>query len=158
MGLEAFGLPHDLVQFLAQAFDLTSFYETGTYYGLSSLWAAQRFAKVTTVERSPILFSIARLKLGRCGNVTMMFGDSRTALEEHLPDLPPTLFWLDAHWSGGHTAGAGDDECPLLDELRLVAPHLDRHFVLIDDARLFAMPPPPPNTAAPRTTLWTANL
>jgi hypothetical protein len=145
MGLADFGLPERLVEFLAGEFKIGEFFETGTYYGASSLWAAQRFAKVTTVERAPILYSIARVKLGRCANVTLVFGDSREALEERLPGMPPTLFWLDAHWSGGHTAGEGVEECPLLGELALIAPALDRHFVLIDDARLFAMPPPPPN-------------
>ncbi len=148
MGLADFGVPRPLVAFLARTLGLDNFYETGTYYGESSLWAAQHFARVTTVERSPILFAIARVKLGRSGNVTLVFGDSCEALEEHLPALPPTLFWLDAHWSGGQTAGHGDNECPLLNELRLIAPQLDRHVVLIDDARAFAMPPPPPNTVA----------
>jgi hypothetical protein len=153
MGLADFGLPEAIVEFLANQFGLANFFETGTYYGSSTLWAAQRFATVTTVERSPILYSIARVKLGRCANVTLVFGDSRSALEERLPDMPPTLFWLDAHWSGGHTAGEGDDECPLLGELALITPDLDRHFVLIDDARLFAMPPPPPNKAEAWPTL-----
>jgi hypothetical protein len=153
MGLADFGLPRDLVEFLAGAYQLGNFFETGTYYGESSAWAAERFATVTTVERAPILFSIARLKLGRYRNIKMEFGDSRAILEQVVPALPPTLFWLDAHWSGGQTAGQGDAECPLLDELRLIAPDLDRHFVLIDDARLFAMPPPPPCTAEAWPTL-----
>jgi hypothetical protein len=147
MGLVTFGLPHELIEFLAAEHKLGCFFESGSYYGESSAWAAQRFAEVTTVERAPILFSIARLKLGRFRNVRLELGDSRDVLRELLPSLPPTLFWLDAHWCGGQTAGQGDAECPLLDELRLIAPDLDRHFVLIDDARLFAMPPPPPNNA-----------
>jgi hypothetical protein len=147
MGLADFGLPRDLVEFLAGEHQLGCFFETGTYYGDSSAWAAERFATVKTVERAPMLFAIARLKLGRYRNVSLEFGDSREILRQTLPGLPPTLFWLDAHWSGGQTAGQGDAECPLLDELRLIAPDLDRHFVLIDDARLFAMPPPPPNAA-----------
>jgi hypothetical protein len=147
MGLADFGLPHDLVEFLAAEHKLGCFFETGTYYGTSSAWAAERFAEVVTVEHAPILYSIARVKLGRFRNVKLMFGDSRALLQEQLPSLPATLFWLDAHWCGGQTAGQGDAECPLLDELRLIAPDLDRHFVLIDDARLFAMPPPPPNNA-----------
>jgi hypothetical protein len=147
VGLADFGLPRDLVEFLAAEFKLGSFFETGTYYGASSAWAAERFAAVRTVEQAPRLFAIARVKLTRYPNVQLEFGDSRSFIERVLPELPPTLFWLDAHWAGGHTAGGGAEECPLLDELRLIAPDLDRHFVLIDDARLFAMPPPPPNRA-----------
>jgi len=150
VGLADFGLPCDLVEFLATEHGLDSFFETGTYYGGSSAWAAERFATVRTVESAPRLFAIARLKLSRFANVQLEFGDSRAALARALPGLPPTLFWLDAHWAGGQTAGGSDDQCPLLDELRLIAPHLDRHFVLIDDARLFAMPPPLPHDA----TAW----
>jgi len=147
MGLADFGLPHELVEHLAAEHKLTSFFEAGTYYGESSAWAAQRFAAVKTVERAPMLYAIARVKLARLPNVALEFGDSRTVIEQSLPSLPPTLFWLDAHWCGGQTAGEFDAECPLLDELKLLAPALDRHFLLIDDARLFAMPPPPPHKA-----------
>jgi hypothetical protein len=147
VGLAEFGLPHDLVEFLAAEFKLDSFFETGTYYGTSSAWAAERFATVRTVEQAPRLFAIARIKLARHPNVQLEFDDSRAAIERALPGLPPTLFWLDAHWAGGQTAGGDTEQCPLLGELRLIAPELDRHFVLIDDARLFAMPPPPPNMA-----------
>jgi hypothetical protein len=132
-----------LVEFLARKFDLKSFFEGGTYFGESSAWAAQQFEKVYTVEASPMMFSMARVKLGRYRNISLLFGDSREHLTELAPGLPATLFWLDAHWSGGHTAGE-NDQCPLLDELAIIAPDLDRHFVLIDDARLFAMPPPLP--------------
>ncbi|MEJ0067709.1 MAG: hypothetical protein WDO24_02070 [Pseudomonadota bacterium] len=54
------------------------------------------------------------------------------------------MFWLDAHWSGGPSAGEVE-ECPLLDEIAIVASGLDRHCVLIDDARLFLAPPEPPH-------------
>jgi hypothetical protein len=91
---------------------------------------------------------MARVNLAPFANVVLALGDSRTLLAQALPGLPPTLFWLDAHWCGGHTAGELDAECPLLEELELLAPELDRHFVLIDDARLFAMPPPLPHSAA----------
>jgi hypothetical protein len=148
MGLADFGLPCDLVEFLAAEYKLDSFFETGTYYGGSSAWAAERFATVRTVEASPRLFAIARVKLSRFRNVQLELGDSRAFIDRELPALPPTLFWLDAHWAGGQTSGGDGDQCPLLGELALIAPALDRHFVLIDDARLFAMPPPPPNNAA----------
>jgi hypothetical protein len=147
MGIADFGLPRALVEYLAAEYKLESFFETGTYYGESSAWAAQRFSAVTTVERSPIQHVKARLSLAHLPNVVVLLGDSRALLAQTLASLPPTLFWLDAHWCGGETAGQFDAECPLLDELNLLAPLLDRHFVLIDDARLFAMPPPLPHRA-----------
>jgi hypothetical protein len=54
------------------------------------------------------------------------------------------LYWLDGHWSGGPTAGAGA-ECPLLDEIAAIAKGHPDDCVLIDDARLFAAAPPPPH-------------
>jgi len=148
MGLADFGLPQALVEHLAAEHQLASFFETGTFQGESTSWAAQRFATVRTVERSPIMYAMARVNLARFPNVEPVCGDSRAVLAQALPGLPPTLFWLDAHWCGGDTAGELDAECPVLDELALLAPELDRHFVLIDDARLFAMPPPLPHKAA----------
>jgi FkbM family methyltransferase len=69
-----------------------------------------------------------------------VLGDSRDILPQ-LDLSEPTVFWLDGHWSAGDTAGEGD-ECPLLDELATIGP---QHAILIDDARLFIEPPPPPH-------------
>jgi hypothetical protein len=59
------------------------------------------------------------------------------------------VFWLDGHWSAGDTAGEGD-ECPLLEELATIGP---QHAILIDDARLFIEPPPPPHDPSQWPTL-----
>lgn len=58
----------------------------------------------------------------------------------------PALFWLDAHWSGGPTAGE-QNECPVLDEIRAINDWSlsAESCILIDDARLFFGPPPPPH-------------
>jgi hypothetical protein len=62
------------------------------------------------------------------------------------PASSPTLYWLDAHWSSGTAAGK-ENECPLLDEIRLTSPGHPSDCYLIDDARLFLEPPPPPHRA-----------
>jgi len=54
------------------------------------------------------------------------------------------LFWLDAHWSGGDTYGE-NDECPLMDELKIIFQYRKNYVILIDDARLFMAPPPKPH-------------
>ena len=47
------------------------------------------------------------------------------------------LFWLDGHFSGVGTGG-GDDICPIINELRLIAQsNRNDHCILIDDARCF---------------------
>ena len=54
------------------------------------------------------------------------------------------IFWLDAHWSGGETYGI-NDECPLIEEIKIINNTKLNHIILIDDARLFIKPPPPPH-------------
>lgn len=60
-------------------------------------------------------------------------------LEAILPKLEgPTLFYLDAHWSGSVTGGLRD-AVPLLQELRLIVERLPHAALLvIDDLELFA--------------------
>ena len=48
----------------------------------------------------------------------------------------PTLFWLDAHYSGGETA-QGPEDSPIMKELHFIFNHRKDHCILIDDARCF---------------------
>ncbi|WP_228056526.1 FkbM family methyltransferase [Microcoleus sp. LEGE 07076] len=74
-----------------------------------------------------------------------MWGHTKEQLKLVVPQLnEPALFWLDAHWMGGGTAGE-NDECPLLEELEIINNSECEHFILIDDARLFLSPPPSPH-------------
>jgi hypothetical protein len=144
MGIVHHGVPEGIAKTLAKRFQLNTFFETGTFEGGTTEWAIAHFERVITVEASAELFAAATHRLARHENLTRHLGDSRLVLRDLLPTLPPTLFWLDAHWSGGPTAGV-DDECPLLGELELIRPYGSAHFVLIDDARLFLEPPPRPH-------------
>ena len=147
MGLTNFGPPADLVAFLQRTFNIACFFETGTLLGQTTAWAAERFPHVITVERAPEYFEVAKARFTGDPRIRTLFGDSRDHMKQCVAfGLPTTLFWLDAHWSGDVTAGE-DDECPLLDEIAVIADALDQHFVLIDDARLFLAPPPPPHKA-----------
>jgi len=77
-------------------------------------------------------------------NVEFALGNSAQQLGSVCPALAgPALFWLDAHAGAGFFGAA--DNCPLLDELEpcLEGPRAD-HCILIDDARAFVAPPPPP--------------
>jgi len=139
------GVPEALVVFLKQRFDLRCFVETGTYLGDSASWAAKVFPDVYSIEASEQLWHSARRRHSRLRNVHFILGDSPRELATLIPTLSRPLFWLDAHWSGGATAGQ-QAECPLLQELAvLAAARLPEPFILIDDARLFLEPPPPPH-------------
>ena len=146
MGTANFGPPGELVTYLQRMFSIPCFFETGTLLGNTTAWAAERFEQVITVERAPEFFNVVKARFADDPRIRTLFGDSREHLRQLVPDLPVTMFWLDAHWSGDVTAGE-DDECPLLNEIAEIARDLDRHFVLIDDARLFLAPPAPPHKA-----------
>jgi len=145
MGIVNPGPPIDLVLKLAQKYQIKDFIETGTYYGKTAVWAAAHFDRVVTIEASKEIYEANRANYGEIGNVDFRFGDSRVVLKEIVPGLDrPALFWLDGHWSGAETFGQ-DDECPLMEELRIVNESAREHFIMIDDARLFLSPPPLPH-------------
>lgn len=141
-------LPLDLVERLRDSCALASFIETGTARGVSAQLMASRFAYVYTVELDPAAHTAARQALAPYPNVEARLGDSAQELAAILGTISgPALIWLDAHWSGTGTASAAG-ECPLMEELQAVYRHRADHVVLIDDARLFLLPPAAPHRAS----------
>ena len=145
MGTVHQGIPQQIALELARIHDATVFVETGTFLGATARWAAQHFGRVHTIERSEGLHEQARLGLAALANVTPHLGSSREILPSIVRNLGAqrAVYWLDAHWSGGQTAGE-DDECPVLGELAALSTRPD-DIILIDDARLFLSAPPPPH-------------
>jgi len=138
------GPPDDLVLSLRKALGIRYFIETGTFTGKTAEWAARCFQRVYTVEFSQEIWFRAQKRLGPLKNVISMFGHSAEVLSKVVSELDgPAICWLDAHWSGGDTYGSFD-ECPLLAELKVLRSVRDS-IILIDDARLFLSPPPPPH-------------
>lgn len=145
MGIVRMGPPEDLILSLKEKFEIKNFVETGTYMGATAKWASKYFEKVSTVEKSDAIFSIATSNLSGIDNINIMNSDSRDALRELVREIKaPAIFWLDSHWSGGETYGEGD-ECPLIEELDIIYQSSVPHLLLIDDARLFLSPPPMPH-------------
>jgi hypothetical protein len=141
------GVPTELVLAIRRQFDADCFVETGTYQGATALWAGNVFSSVVTIEASEQLHALAVAQFGRLKNIRFLRGSSPDVLRQIVPTLPsPAIYWLDAHWSGGVTAGE-EYECPLLEEIRAIDSHGDDAFILIDDARLFLAPPPLPHKA-----------
>ncbi len=153
MGIVTAGPPSDIVLLLAAMNESTTFVETGTFRGDTTRWAAQHFSDVYTIERSTELYDTYQPVLSQIPGVRALHGDSRDVLPSLLTDLPPrgTVFWLDGHWSGGITAGQGD-ECPVLEELACLGGRRD-DIILIDDARFFLCSPPAPHDPAGWPTL-----
>lgn len=145
MGFVRMGPPEDLILSLKEKFEINNFIETGTYMGATAKWASQYFEKVSTIEKSGAIFSVATSNLNGIENINIINSDSRDALRELVRVIKePAIFWLDSHWSGGATYGEGD-ECPLIEELDIIYQSGVPHLILIDDARLFLSPPPTPH-------------
>ena len=144
------GPPADLILALQRQLRLEDFVETGTYRGDTAAWAAAHFARVATIELSPEYHAAATTRFRAQPQVRVLLGDSGAMLRKVVAELAgPAVFWLDAHWSGLDTAGR-ETECPLLSELAILNAAPVTHTLLVDDARLFAAPPPRPH----RAELW----
>lgn len=145
MGLILLGLYDKATLFLKEISGIDEFVETGTYCGSTTAWAANHFAHVSTIELSEQLYKKTSERLAYLKNVTFILGDSRNELSKIIErSQGPIIFWLDAHWSGGNTAGE-EDQCPLLEELKIIYSSQYEHIVMIDDARTFTLPPRKPN-------------
>jgi hypothetical protein len=111
------------------------FVETGTHVGNTTLNMSKHFARCVTIELSNELHARALKLFESIANVTCLHGNSGVVIKDILKTLDePALFWLDAHHSGGETAGAGYD--PIFEELGAIYSHkIKNHIILIDDAR-----------------------
>jgi hypothetical protein len=119
----------------AREYGLVNFVETGTYLGDTTSAIAPMFCLCFSVEISPELHARSRKRLSKFANVSCILGDSSLVLPEIVRKLNgPSLFWLDAHASGGETFSGGKD--PLLAELEAIySSTCSGHVILIDDAR-----------------------
>jgi|SRR5579862_450342 len=148
MGAIRFGVPKELVLWLREAFQISVFVETGTNRAETAVWASENFGRVFTIEANGPLHQRAIETFGDRRNIQFLAGDSRVHIKSLLTSLTePAIFWLDAHWCGEDTFGK-TEECPVVGELELLNTSKVGHLVLIDDARLFLAPPPPPHDAS----------
>jgi hypothetical protein len=144
MGSINFGVPEEETEFLKHIMKLDVFVEGGTYKGDTAKSMGEKFKKIYTIEKSDVMFEIAKENLKDAINITLLKGDTREHLDSIMENNENILFWLDAHWSGGDTYGE-EDECPLIEELEIIFKYNKNFVVLIDDARLFLAPPPYPH-------------
>ncbi len=137
-------VPPQLVTDLRDKLELARAVETGTFHGTGTNTLAAVFPRVVTIELSPDLHERARKRFADQPHVELLLGDSGRELSRVVDRDTPTLYFLDGHWSGGETAH-GDAECPVLDELEALVRGNPDDCILVDDARLFVDPPPPPH-------------
>lgn len=138
-------IPQDLVLRIQDIAHIPYFIETGTAGGESVKWASGYFEECWTIEADQ-----TREIDKSAENVHYHAGNSEEVLpsillEDKLKDKnTPIFFWLDAHWCEPYQNNTGRKECYLIEEIEALR---DRPnvVVLVDDARLFAGPPPYPN-------------
>lgn len=134
-------IPHEAKQlailYYGLAYKLDTFIETGTFKG-DMVWAQKDFFRqLYSIELSKELFEQARTRFRNFDHVHLLHGDSSDKIVDALSQTSSSaLIFLDGHYSGGVTA-MGVSECPIFAELNHIFASPHRHFVLIDDARLF---------------------
>lgn len=122
------------VRAYAERYGCETLVETGTYLGSMTMEMRSHFRAVHTIELDPALASRARRLFRGDPHVTVWEGDSAAVLPRVIERLDGrTLFWLDAHHSGGFTA-RGLLETPLAAELDCLLSRPPGDVVLVDDA------------------------
>lgn len=135
-------LPHKIktkvILDFARMFNLNTLVETGTYLGQTVDDLKNCFAKIYSIELDKTLFIEARKIFIKNKNVKIIQGDSGAILNKLIKSIKtPSLFWLDAHYSGGITA-RGLKNTPIIKEIAAVSKSkIKNHIILIDDAREF---------------------
>lgn len=121
-------------------YSVSTFIETGTFEGSTTLAALEYFKRVYTVELLQEYFDFSRMRFeqhGKHGKVIHQFqGDSSEFLYRVLPEVGAgaAFIYLDAHYSG---FGPVPDELPLWGELRAIkASGRACDIIAIDDIRL----------------------
>lgn len=137
-------IPTGLIERIQDIAHIEYFIETGTAGGQSVAWAKQHFTKCWTVEL------IKNREIAKVEGVEYIQGNTIDHLpailekEEFQDKQTPIFFWLDAHYCEPFPNTSGNKECYLMEELSIIRDRTNS-VVMIDDARLFAGPPPWPN-------------
>ncbi len=134
--------PHNIkvkvISDYAKRFQIDTFIETGTYLGQTIDDLEETFDKIYSVELDKVLYQNAKKMFSKNRNIEIIQGNSAVILPKLIKHLKEhSLFWLDAHYSGGITT-KGSKESPILGELKAISKSKIRgHIILVDDAREF---------------------
>lgn len=115
-----------------------TFVETGTYMGDMVDAQKNNFSLLHTIEFSHLLAKQAKRRFKLYKNIYVHEGDSALVLSSLIRNIHnPSIFWLDAHYSGGVTE-KNNINTPIISELLAILQSSSlAHVILIDDARLF---------------------
>lgn len=112
-------------------FGIKTIIETGSCFATSAIWMAKNFNFVITFENTSKYYDIAVKRISVAGVINMhcRLLDSVIGLNEILPKCKndKLMFFLDAHFYGN---------CPLLDELKVIADNNLRPVIAIHDFKV----------------------
>jgi hypothetical protein len=129
--------------------DISTYIETGTFWGYQLNFASEVFTSVVGVELDAACVEISR-KWNRANpNVQVIHGDSKTQLPVLLGQHPePCFFFLDAHWCQGPLDEDGDQmqvlqegATPLWGELEAIRERPSGDILFVDDIHAFGVEP-----------------
>jgi hypothetical protein len=128
---------HRITQ-IQRIFYYDTFIETGTYMGDMIDAQKKNFVSLNTIELSHDLSTRAKRRFERFRNIHVYEGDSASLLSGIVRKIhKPSIFWLDAHYSGGVTE-KNKTNTPIISELQVILMSSSlAHVILIDDARYF---------------------
>ena len=131
--------------YLSTRYNVLNFIETGTHLGETVIFMASNFPydKIHSVEISDYYINfinenfqkVARDRNIDVSRVKIWKGDSVNVLPSILSESEGrSLFWLDAHCSGGDTNKGDDYDCTILKELELIkSSSVKDNVIVIDD-------------------------
>jgi len=115
------------------------FVETGTYLGNGIKSVINDFREIHSIDIKKKFIENAEINFNNIKKVNLHYGDSSKVLNNLVDTIyEPTIFFLDAHYSGGETSyGLNEDKgCPLLRELNILSKRNHDDIIIIDDMRL----------------------
>jgi len=134
--------PHEVKQMFIEEYTkkyhCTILVETGTCQGRTVEDQRRNFKRIYSIELGMDLWKYCIKRFTGFKHITILQGDSGQKLNEIVPQLDEkALFWLDGHYSAGHTA-RGESDCPILAEIDAIFKGTKlNHVLLVDDARCF---------------------
>lgn len=107
--------------------------ETGSYLGDTLRFMQGRFEKIYSIEIAEIFAIPLQNEFKNDSSIEVVLGDSSSSLPIVIQKIStPTVFWLDAHHSGGDTEGFG--YVPIFAEIDSISNNMKAtHAIIIDD-------------------------